>query len=146
MWHCSRKWLLMWHEVVLLWSVPCWISLTTLQGECIWNSRDQSDGLLQERRKSIAIALELCLSCTNPSKSTVKVVQNTVAWSISQLVHYMYSFIYSCMFLVYFVLKASNVFLFVNSKWWKIISLIWNMVSHSIMCIIDLKLSHLSIW
>ena len=28
----------------------------------------QIDGLVQEKRNSIANALELCLSCTNPSK------------------------------------------------------------------------------
>ena len=32
------------------------------------NAGDQIDGLVQERRNSIANALELRLSCTNPSK------------------------------------------------------------------------------
>ena len=36
----------------------------------IWSEidRDEIDGLVQERRNSIAIALDLRLSCTNPSK------------------------------------------------------------------------------
>ena len=32
----------------------------------------QIDGLMQEKRNSIANALELCLSCTNPSKYEYK--------------------------------------------------------------------------
>ena len=32
-----------------------------------WKDQDQFDGLVQERRNSIANALELCLSCANPS-------------------------------------------------------------------------------
>ena len=32
------------------------------------SNNQQVDSLMQERRNSIANALELCLSCTNPSK------------------------------------------------------------------------------
>ena len=31
------------------------------------NHDDNVDGLVQERRNSSALAMELCLSCTNPS-------------------------------------------------------------------------------
>ena len=34
----------------------------------IFHYKDEIDGLVQERRNSIADALELRLSCTNPSK------------------------------------------------------------------------------
>ena len=35
---------------------------------------DQLDGLVQERRNSIANALELCLSCINPSNCSCSVI------------------------------------------------------------------------
>ena len=34
----------------------------------LMRSKHQTDGLMQERRNSIANAVELCLSCTNPSR------------------------------------------------------------------------------
>ena len=39
-----------------------------------WSIRRQIDGLVQERGNSIANALELRLSCTNPSMSNNRVV------------------------------------------------------------------------
>ena len=45
-------------------NIPCWIRLSLkLKITGTWL---QLDSLVQERRNSIANALELCLSCTNP--------------------------------------------------------------------------------
>ena len=35
-----------------------------------WLGDEQFDGLVQERRNSSAIAVELCLACTNPTNCT----------------------------------------------------------------------------
>ena len=39
---------------------------------CLWKTRTHCNGLVQERRNSIANALELCLSCTDPLISLAK--------------------------------------------------------------------------
>ena len=42
------------------------------------------DGLVQERRNSIANALELCLSFTNPSKWDLTVLNVILCWQESE--------------------------------------------------------------
>ena len=46
------------------------VDLTTITMECFWSKLlSHIDGLVQERCHSSALAMELCLSCTNPSIS-----------------------------------------------------------------------------
>ena len=56
------------------------------------------DGLMQERRNSIANALELCLSCTNPSTCDVSAVSTMKGNSYAgktcfALIAHLYSFL-----------------------------------------------------
>ena len=42
-------------------------NMMRVQGSNTWGEQEYTDGLVQERRNSIANALELCLSSTKPS-------------------------------------------------------------------------------
>ena len=63
---------------ILLLSLTCRPEITGWTCWLAWQSC-QIDGLMQERRNSIANALELRLSCTNPSNVSITEEEKVIA-------------------------------------------------------------------
>ena len=86
----SVWWLLIgyWRAIQTWWF---WAKLTPEYPEiCTVFTIDQADGLVQERRNSSALAVELRLSCTNPSKQCILLDDDIIDYTVCDIQMWMW--------------------------------------------------------